>query len=121
MNMHAYRELLNLLMVSDSDPLEVEALKTFADEEAGRRGFEGGWVVAYHSSQSRGTGRSSGPPVLGDIRLTSVGQHGVEVHVEVDGEWRRAIREHHDCTGGIIDHFVACDGEKPRAWGRVPQ
>jgi hypothetical protein len=59
-------------------------------------------------------------PQLGGIRLISVGQHGVEVHVEVDGVWRRAIREHHDCSGCCISHIVETDGEKPRRWPSVP-
>lgn len=60
--------------------------------------------------------RLKAQPKLGDIRLISIGQHGVEVHVEVDGCWRVAIREHHDCTGCIISHYVSTDGDKSRVW-----
>ena len=48
MNDQAYRQLLNLLMVSDPEPVPMDDLREFADEEAERRGFSGGWVVAYH-------------------------------------------------------------------------
>ena len=48
MNNQAYRELLNLLMVSDPEPVTMEALKTFADEEATKHGFIDGWIEAYH-------------------------------------------------------------------------
>lgn len=49
----AYRELLNLLMVSDPTPCPVAMLKAWADQEAVRRGFDGGWVEAYHSHIGR--------------------------------------------------------------------
>lgn len=55
-------------------------------------------------------------PKLGDIRLISQGQHGVEVWVEVNGIWRVAIKEHHDCSGCLISHFVCVDGNKPLKW-----
>lgn len=60
--------------------------------------------------------RRHGLPEFGGIRLTSVGDHGVEVHVEVNGTWRLAISEHHDCTGCAISHIVETDGEKPLHW-----
>jgi hypothetical protein len=59
--------------------------------------------------------RRSGP-ALGDVRLVSRGRHGVDVWIEVDDAWRVAIREHHDCDGGMISHFVSTDGDKPLAW-----
>ncbi len=48
MNDQAFRELLNLLMVSDPEPIPMEALKDQADKFARERGFDDGWIVAYH-------------------------------------------------------------------------
>lgn len=50
MNDQAFRELLNLLMVSDPEPVPVEALKAQADEYARERGFTD-WITAYHQFQ----------------------------------------------------------------------
>ena len=50
MSDQAFRELLNLLMVSDPEPVPMEALKEQADEDARVRGFTC-WIDAYHRFQ----------------------------------------------------------------------
>jgi hypothetical protein len=54
-------------------------------------------------------------PVLGDIHLAIDTDGRAEVWVEVDGQWRVAIRELH-APGCIVSHFVCTDQEKPRVW-----
>lgn len=48
-----FRELMDLLMVSDPDPVPLDRLKDLADKEARARGFDG-WFVAYHEYKARG-------------------------------------------------------------------
>jgi len=46
-NNQAFRELLDLLMVSDPEPVPMEALKKHADEISKAHGFDC-WIVAFH-------------------------------------------------------------------------
>lgn len=59
-------------------------------------------------------------PKIGDIHLHNDADSGwIEVRVEVDGVWRSAIKTPYDGEG-VLSHFVACDGEKPRRWPEAP-
>jgi len=75
-------------------------------------------VSDYDVQRARATLRRHGIPELGDIYLGSVGEHGLEVHVEVNGIWRVAIRE---SLGGTISHHVCADGLKSLRWPVVDE
>ena len=64
--------------------------------------------------------RRHGVPVLGDVRLVSVGALRLEVWIQVNDRWRIAISGYNDNRHTTISHFVAADGAKPLAWPLVP-